>query len=75
MSTAPALRTGKGALPAGMDELLPRLGISRDKWAEAQGRGGIMSGNVIGSHQARRKLAGAGRLASDKTGLFGKGLI
>ena len=74
-ATARLIRTGKGALPAGMDELLPRLGISRDKWAEAQGRGGIMSGNVIGSHQARRKLAGAGRLASDKTGLFGEGLI
>jgi len=71
-ATARLIRTGKGILPTWADELLPRLGIRSEHWAAAFGRGGVMTGNVIGSYASRRKLAGAGRLASDKTGLFGQ---
>jgi hypothetical protein len=69
-ATARILRGEPGSLPLWASDLLPRLGIVRDRWSEAMGRGGMLAGNVIGSEESRRRLAGVGRLTSDKTRLF-----
>ena len=69
-ATARLLRREEARLPTWAEELLPRLGVAREFWPAAMGRGGTVCGSVMGSLEARRRLAGTGRLASDKTGLF-----
>jgi len=54
--------------------LLPRLGLARDQWGQQMARAGVMTGNVLGAYANRRTLAGTGRMASDKSGLFEDGI-
>jgi putative transposase len=71
-ATARLIRQGTGGLPSWAEGLLPRLGVVRDQWDHQMKRAGMMAGNVLGSHVARRAQAGAGRMPSDKSGLFGE---
>ena len=70
LATARMIRPGIGGLPPWAADLLPRLGVQVDHWADCQGRGGLMSGNVLAAHSTRSALPGV-RMPSDKSGLFG----
>jgi hypothetical protein len=69
-ATATCLRTGTATLPSWALELLPRLGLSPERWTTRMGTAGVLSGNVLGSLEVRRRLAGDGRMASDKSELY-----
>jgi hypothetical protein len=69
-ATARLIRNGEGPLPAWARELLPRLGVQSDRWADRMGRAGMLQGNVLASHATRAALSGR-RRPSDKSGLFG----
>ena len=71
-ATARLIRTGTGTLPPWAEDLLPRLGVVRTHWRERMAAPGLVSGNVLGSFAARRQRAGAARITSDKSGLFGE---
>ena len=64
------IRHRSGRLPSWAQDLLPRLGVQVNRWADSQGRGGLMSGNVLAAHATRSALPGL-RMPSDKSGLFG----
>ena len=70
LATAQMIRSGRGKLPHWAQDLLPRLGVQVDQWAGCQGRGGLISGNVLASYATRVALPGQ-RMPSDKSGLFG----
>ena len=70
LATARMIRPGSARLPSWAQDLLPRLGVQVDRWADSQGRGGLMSGNVLAAHATRSALPGL-RMPSDKSGLFG----
>jgi REP element-mobilizing transposase RayT len=69
-TTAAMLRGKSSRLPLWAEDLLPRLGIVRERWVPAMGRAGLIAGNVIGAEESRRRLAAGGRMTSDKTALF-----
>lgn len=70
LATAKCLTQRSQDLPSWAVELLPRLGLSAPHWVTGMGQGGTLSGNVVGSWEARRRHAGSGRMGSDKTKLF-----
>lgn len=70
LATAQMIRPGIGRLPPWAADLLPRLGVQVDRWADSQSRGGLISGNVLAAYSTRSALSGP-RMPSDKSGLFG----
>ena len=63
------IRPGIGPLPQWALDLLPRLDVQLDRWADSQSRGGLISGNVLPAHTTRSALPEL-RMPSDKSGLF-----